>query len=203
MVDYAGKAPPGKKGHKHEGLRRLAKRLGGFFMAYYATMIAVIFGMLLLAAVLSPILSYLGLDVIAKPIFYAMHAVCAQTPSHSFYIFGHQLCLCERCLAIYSTMFLGSLFFIFSKKRLPGLHFWQSLLLSVPIALDGFTQMFGLRESTWELRLITGALFGFAAIWYALPYAQKVIEEERAYAFALRVGIDPLQAGTGRSHTHT
>ncbi|HEV2583553.1 MAG TPA: DUF2085 domain-containing protein [Ktedonobacteraceae bacterium] len=184
MIDQAGTATVGTKGTKREGFQRLAKRLGGFLMSYYAIIIAVFFAMLILAAILAPILSYLGLDVIAKPIFYAMHFVCAQTPSHSFYIFGHQLCLCERCLAIYSAMFLGSLVFALSKLRLPGLRLWQALLLTVPIAADGFTQMFGLRESTWELRLITGALFGFAAIWYALPYAQKVLKEEAAYALA-------------------
>ena len=46
--------------------------------------------------------------------------------------------------------------------------------------------MFGLRESTWELRLITGALFGLAAIWYALPLVQKTLEEERVYALQFR-----------------
>jgi uncharacterized membrane protein len=182
MIDQAGTATTEIKGKKRGGFQRLAKQLGGFLMSYYAIIIAVFFAMLILAAILSPILSYLGLDVIAKPIFYAMHFICAQTPSHSFYIFGHQLCLCERCLAIYSVMFLGSLVFALSKMRLPGLRLWQALLLTVPIAADGFTQMFGLRESTWELRLITGALFGFAAIWYTLPYVQKVLEEELAYA---------------------
>jgi uncharacterized membrane protein len=184
MVNQAEMASPQKKGrkHKHEAFLRFAKRLGGFLMSYYAIIIAVILGALLLAAVLSPILSYLGLDVIARPIFYAMHLICAQTPSHSFYIFGHQLCLCERCLAIYSAMFVSTLVFAFSKVRLPGLRLWQALLLSVPIALDGFTQMFGLRESTWELRLITGALFGLACIWYALPLVQKTLEEDLAYA---------------------
>lgn len=186
MVDHAAHVSPGKKKSKRERFLELAARLGGFVLSYYAIMIAVIFGMLVLAAVLSPILSYLGLDVIAKPIFFAMHAVCAQTPSHSFYIFGHQMCLCERCLAIYSTMFLGSIVFVLSKKRLPGIRVWQALLLCVPIVVDGFTQMFGLRESTWELRLITGALFGLAAIWFTLPYVRKTMEEELAYAHAHR-----------------
>lgn len=187
MVDQVGTTPQRKRlSAFRQSFERLAKRMGGFLMNYYAIMIAIIFGLLIVAAVLSPILSFLGLDVIAKPLFYAMHAMCAQTPSHSFYIFGHQLCLCERCLAIYSAMFLGSLFFAQSKKRLPGLRVWQALLLSVPMALDGFTQMFGLRESTWELRLITGALFGLAAIWYALPLVQKTLEEEKAYALQFR-----------------
>ncbi len=167
-----------------EAFQRVANRMVGFIMKYFAIMFAVVLGLLLVAAVLSPILSYLGLDVIAKPIFYAMHAICAQTPSHSFYIFGHQLCLCERCLAIYSAMFLSSLAFLLSRKRLPGIRFWQLALLSVPMAMDGFTQMFGLRESTWGLRLFTGGLFGLAVIWFTLPLVEKIFEEERAFARA-------------------
>ncbi len=187
MVDQAGKAPPRKRlSASRQAFERLAKRMGGFLMNYYAIMIATFFGMLVLAAVLGPILSFLGLDVIAKPLFFAMHGICAQTPSHSFYIFGHQMCLCERCLAIYSSMFLGGLLFVFSQKRLPGLRIWQSALLSVPMALDGFTQMFGLRESNWELRLATGALFGLAVIWFMLPLVHRTLEEDRAYALQFR-----------------
>ncbi len=35
---------------------------------------------------------------------------------------------------------------------------------------DGLTQLVGLRESNWELRTLTGALFGAAAVWFASPY---------------------------------
>jgi hypothetical protein len=47
----------------------------------------------------------------------------------------------------------------------------------VPIAWDGITQMFGLRESTWVLRVITGTLFGFGNVWFALPLMQKTLLE--------------------------
>jgi len=61
---------------------------------------------------------------------------------------------------------------------MPGSRCWLWLLLTLPMAWDGLTQMFGLRESTWELRLMTGALFGFASIWFALPCLQKTFEED-------------------------
>src|ERR1700682_2051648 len=37
------------------------------------------------------------------------------------------------------------------------------------MAIDGFTQLFGWRESTWELRVVTGLLFGLASGWLVLP----------------------------------
>jgi uncharacterized membrane protein len=50
------------------------------------------------------------------------------------------------------------------------------------MAIDGGTQLIGLRESNWLLRTLTGGLFGMAAVWWAYPYVQAamndVLEEE-------------------------
>ena len=74
-------------------------------------------------------------------------------------------------------MFLGSLVFVLSKKRLPGIPWWIWVLMLLPMAWDGTTQMFGWRESTWELRLLTGTLFGLGNIWFVLPLIQKMLDE--------------------------
>nr|HET6903208.1 DUF2085 domain-containing protein [Ktedonobacteraceae bacterium] len=150
---------------------------GEFLLKYWATIVTVVLGSIVGTALAIPFLSYFGLDAIAKPLFFSLHFVCAQVPSHSFYIFGHQLGLCERNFAIYASMFLGSFVFVMSKKRLPGLPWWLWILLLLPMAWDGITQMFGLRESTMELRLLTGCLFGLANIWFVLPLIQKTLDE--------------------------
>jgi uncharacterized membrane protein len=153
------------------------QKLGDFLTEYWATIITIFLGSLVAVALAIPLLSYLGLDSIAKPLFYSLHYVCAQIPSHSFYLLGHQLGLCARNFAIYCSMFLTSLVFVLSKKRLPGIPWWLWVLLMIPMALDGTTQMFGWHESTWLLRLITGTLFGVGSIWFALPYMQKTLLE--------------------------
>ena len=142
---------------------------------HWATMITFVLGILVFAALSVPFLSYFGLDGISKQIFFALHLVCAQIPSHSFYIFGHQLGMCERNFSIYASMFIGSLIFVLSKKRIPGIPWWIWVLMILPLALDGTTQMFGWRESTWELRVLTGTLFGLGNVWFALPLIQKTI----------------------------
>jgi uncharacterized membrane protein len=43
----------------------------------------------------------------------------------------------------------------------------------LPMALDGTTQLFGWRESTWALHVITYALFGLGSAWFALSLMQK------------------------------
>jgi len=39
--------------------------------------------------------------------------------------------------------------------------------LILPMAWDGTTQLFGWRESTWALRVITGTLFGGGTVWFS------------------------------------
>ena len=151
--------------------------LGDFLTEQWATIITAFLGIIVALAVAIPFLSYLGLDNIAKPLFYSLHYVCAQIPSHSFYIFGHQLGLCARNLSIYSSMFIMSLIFSLNKKRLPRIPWWLWILMILPMAWDGTTQMFGLRESTWILRVITGTLFGVGSVWFALPLMQKTLLE--------------------------
>jgi uncharacterized membrane protein len=152
-------------------------RLGAFLTDHWATMVTTSLGLLVFTAIAIPFLSFLGLDVIAKPSFFTLHYICAQVPSHSFYILGHQLGLCARNLSIYTSMFLGSLIFVLSKKRLPGIPWWLWLLLILPMAWDGSTQMFGWRESDWILRTLTGTLFGLGSVWFALPFMHQTLLE--------------------------
>ena len=163
-----------------QALERTTQRFGEFLLNYWAHIITAVLGLLVATALSIPFLSYFGLDAIAKPLFFSLHFVCAQIPSHSFYIFGHQLGLCARNFSIYTSMFLGSLVFVLSKKRLPGIPWWVWVLMLLPMAWDGTTQMFGWRESTWELRLLTGTLFGLGNIWFVLPLIQKMLDETPA-----------------------
>ncbi|MGZ6364493.1 MAG: DUF2085 domain-containing protein [Ktedonobacteraceae bacterium] len=158
-------------------MNNIGQFVGNFLIQHWATMITYVLGLLVFAALSVPFLSYFGLDAISKQIFFALHMICAQVPSHSFYIFGHQLGMCARNFSIYASMFVGSLIFVLSKKRIPGIPWWLWILMILPMAIDGTTQMFGLRESTWELRVLTGTLFGLGNVWFALPLIQKTILE--------------------------
>jgi uncharacterized membrane protein len=173
-----------------QSLNRFMNSAGRFvsnlLLDYWATMITAALGILVFAALSVPFLSYFGLDGISKQIFYSLHLVCAQIPSHSFYIFGHQLGMCARNFSIYASMFIGGLIFVLSKKRFPGIPWWIWVLMVLPLALDGTTQMFGWRESTWELRVLTGTLFGLGNVWFALPLIQKTILESTPSANSSR-----------------
>jgi uncharacterized membrane protein len=47
------------------------------------------------------------------------------------------------------------------------------------MAVDGLTQLAGLRESNWALRTLTGALFGLGTLWFVYPYLADALEPER------------------------
>lgn len=162
---------------KKTTFQRMVDSIGNFLLEYWAHTVTALLGLVVAIAIAIPFLSYFGLESISAPLFYALHYVCAQVPSHSFYIYGHQMGLCARNFSIYTSMFLGSLIFVLSKKRLPGIPWWVWILMMLPMALDGTTQMFGLRESSGILRIVTGTLFGLGNIWFALPLMHKSIVE--------------------------
>jgi len=119
--------------------------------------------------VLAPLLRAGSMTGFANAIISAYSVVCHQMPSRSYFLLGYQMAYCERDTAIYASMALAGLLWARFHRHLPRLHWRLFLLLILPMALDGFTQLFGLRESTWELRTITGALFGVACVWFGFP----------------------------------
>ena len=107
---------------------------------------------------------------------------------------GYKMALCERDIAIYSAIFLFGLIYAASKRRLKPLHWTLWILIGMlPIALDGFSQLFSqlnlpflqsilpYRESTPWLRVFTGALFGLATAWFAFPYMEESFSETRQF----------------------
>ncbi|MFI5267168.1 MAG: DUF2085 domain-containing protein [Chloroflexota bacterium] len=119
--------------------------------------------------VLTPLVRADGMTGSADAIAQAYSLVCHQMPSRSYFLLGYQMAYCERDTAIYAAMALSGLLWARYHRRLPRLHWSLFLLLILPMALDGSSQLFGLRESTWELRTITGALFGLACVWFGFP----------------------------------
>jgi uncharacterized membrane protein len=129
--------------------------------------------------ILGPWLRSRGYAIPADVLYFAFHLTCHQMPERSFFIFGYKMCLCQRCMAIYMTAFGLGLFFGLVRKHVRPLSMTWMLILWIPMALDGFTQLFGLRESTWELRLITGALFALSCVWFGFPYLEEAFNQMR------------------------
>lgn len=132
-------------------------------------------GLLVAGAFAPPSLFALGAPAAGRRVFSAYHLVCAQIPSHSYFLFGYQLALCARNLAIYCSLFVGSLAYRSVRAWLPPLDWRLWAVTMMPMAWDGGTQLFGWRESTWELRTLTGVIFGLGICWFILPRIERAV----------------------------
>jgi len=88
---------------------------------------------------------------------------------------GFKVAIGQRNVAIYASVLLAGLTFGLVRNRIRPPGFKLYLLFLVPMALDGFSQLFGLRESNWWLRTITGALFGTSSVWLVYPYLESAM----------------------------
>lgn len=90
---------------------------------------------------------------------------------------GYKFPVCSRDLAIYGAIILGGLVFPFVRKiderKVPKLRYF--IIALIPIAIDGGTQLIGLRESTNLLRLITGFIAGIVIPFYVIPMLNMFI----------------------------
>lgn len=77
-------------------------------------------------------------------------------------LFGAPMPICARCVGIYIGMLLGLAVFAalpFLRERVTR---WFAIAAVMPLAVDGLTQLAGLRESTNSLRIATGVIAGLA-----------------------------------------
>lgn len=82
--------------------------------------------------------------------------LCHRMEGRSIPFFGLERYLCARCLGLLFGGIIGISIFRLGFP-LPAL---AGFLFIMPMIIDGCTQAFGLRESTNELRLVSGFLFG-------------------------------------------
>lgn len=92
--------------------------------------------------------------------------LCHGRPERSLTLFDVPMPICSRCVGIYAGLLLGLIAFwlipLLRERVMRGV----ALAAVTPLALDGLTQLTGLRESTNTLRIVTGAVAGLAfGLW--------------------------------------
>jgi uncharacterized membrane protein len=150
-----------------------------------------------------------GMTGAADTIYSAYSLVCHQWAHRSFFLFGpvpsysleqvlgmtgglldltytgspeqgYKIAFCERDLAIYLTIAAAGSLYAIRRHQITCLSVRHYALLLMPIALDGFTQLFGWRESTPLLRVATGMLFGLGTVWFICPRLDAIIHQRAA-----------------------
>ncbi|WP_232179327.1 DUF2085 domain-containing protein [Methanococcus vannielii] len=111
-------------------------------------------------------------------IIYQMYSMtCHQLSERSYFIFDHKMAVCARCFGIYTGFLVGLVIYsLFSRIiNYKTLSKWYLIISLLPMAIDGTSQLFGLRESFNLMRLLTGLLFGFTVVFYVLPVFLEVM----------------------------
>ncbi len=107
---------------------------------------------------------------------------------------GYKVAFCQRDVAIYAAILLGGLIYGVVRRRwqIKPLPWWAFVLFGiVPMGVDGGYQWFTYfrwwyhlspippHETTPLMRTLTGALFGFTAVWLTYPMVDRFFEDVR------------------------
>jgi uncharacterized membrane protein len=110
---------------------------------------------------------------------------------------GYKVAFCQRCTATYGAIFLSGLVYGLLRsvlgREVRPIRWWVYLGLGiVPMGIDGGYQLLSYalpllipsipispHETTALMRVITGALFGWATVWLAYPYVEETADDIR------------------------
>ncbi len=139
--------------------------------SYYVYLVVV--GVLLASIFLAPVFVYVA-PGFASTLYAAWSYNCHQLASRSPFLFGQQLPVCWRDISIFASFFAGVVISTIWRARVKLRY---ALLGSLPLAIDGTTQLIGLRESVNVLRFTSGALFGLVWALWLVPRTPEWVEK--------------------------
>jgi uncharacterized membrane protein len=94
---------------------------------------------------------------------------------------GWKTAFCQRDVAIYGAILVTGLAYSVLRRWLGNwtMPFRYYFIFLVPMGLDGLLQLFGVYESTWLVRTLTGAFFGVGSVLFAYPYVDEGFRDVR------------------------
>lgn len=99
--------------------------------------------------------------------------MCHGIPERCIAMFGVPMPICARCVGIYLGLLAGLAAFWLVPLVTERAMRVAAFIAVTPLAIDGFTQLFGLRESTNPLRLSTGIIAGLAFGMWVLAAVER------------------------------
>ncbi len=97
---------------------------------------------------------------------------CHRIPERCLHINGKPMSLCTRCFAI----LLGYIFTPIAVFAALSIPIWVSILMAVPMLIDGFTQRWNWRKSSNSIRFLTGFTFGIGQALFISTVVWKTVE---------------------------
>ena len=141
------------------------KRKNRVKLVYFLTLAGILLWLGLIF--LAPYLKSQGSDL--NIFVYLIFApICHQLPARSFFMFGHPLAVCGRCLGIYFGFLGGMGLFAFyrgfSDTTLPRIQTF--IFVTSPLVLDAMGNFFHIWNTPHWIRFLTGFLWGLILPFY-------------------------------------
>jgi len=99
--------------------------------------------------------------------------ICHGRVERSLELFGVPMPICARCTGIYIGLMAGLAGFWLIRSVSEKTMRIASFIALTPLAIDGLTQLAGLRESTNPLRITTGLVTGLAFGMWILATVER------------------------------
>jgi uncharacterized membrane protein len=156
--------------------RALLMRAG----SHWLLLANVVTALILVGAITAPLLASAGHMATAEAIHTLYLLLCPQRPAHSYFLFGHQIALEQRELAMFGGQLVAGLAYGVNRERWHWRPGWKLfVLVALPMAWDGTSQALGIRGSDWLTRTWTGALFNLAFVAWFYPYVEQLLGPRR------------------------
>ena len=110
----------------------------------------------------------------------AFRVICHGIERRCLFLWDVPMPICSRCTAIYGGLLLGLAAFAVAIRMREPLARTLAAVAVTPMAIDGLTQLAGLRESTNPLRIATGLAAGFAFGMWILAAVERGDESSAA-----------------------
>ena len=101
-------------------------------------------------------------------------SVCHQMPSRTFHFHNNPISVCARCTGTYTGFMFSFIYWMIVNRKMkggtpPNYALATSVIFILTLVFDGGTSYLHLRETTNEIRLITGLLAGSGAALLIIP----------------------------------
>jgi uncharacterized membrane protein len=138
--------------------------------------------LIMLLVIAAPIAAATQHEQVAQVLYRSFATVCHQLPERSYFIAGHKLAICSRCLGLYAGFGLTFLIYpLFRSLRTISTPPRKWLLLAaLPLAVDFSLTFVEIWENTHTTRLLTGLLLGSVTVFYVIPGLSELSLRRRA-----------------------
>ncbi|KYK37725.1 MAG: DUF2085 domain-containing protein [Theionarchaea archaeon] len=141
------------------------KKVYFLFLLLSASAVVIIF--------LAPYAAYTNHPYISHQCYHAFSSLCHQRPERSFFLWGYPMGVCARCTFFYIGILTGMIAYPLRFGK--GISFKVVVGFGIPMIVDGATQLL-FRESTNEIRAVTGFLLGVILPFYVMPKFFEALE---------------------------